>query len=152
MIFERCLVNRKTMPTGWMLIVDDHPEWGATMLSELSRVFGPEGRVLFCVAPSAEHAAALLLLLGTQNLLHVFVDHDMPWGNGADLLRYLRTNVLIETSVPITAMSGLKSNNDVLLTLGANNAFRKDDLPDLINYVKELYFGGATALAAPVLP
>lgn len=118
------LVNRLTFPTRHVLVCEDNTEAQARIARHLADVFGPEGDVHVSIVSGAVAASGLLTTMGAELVL---LDHDMPYGNGPDLLEWLRAT---GRNVPVITFSGIPGNNDNLMACGAHYRFMKDDVID----------------------
>lgn len=147
--FTRRLVNRLEMPTKHVLVVEDDLHNQAAICIKLAQLFGHQGKVQVSVVPGAEMAASSLTMGGWSAPLieegtdtcpkcgyHegpqkckavdlVLLDHDLPYGNGVDLLEYVKNWFM---TVPVITFSGIDSNNDALMSAGANYKFSKQQV------------------------
>ena len=126
MTFTRRLVNRLTMPTKHVLIVEDDIEQQRNLLGVFQRLFGHQGHVQVSVVPGAEFAACVY----DENvgISLIVLDHDLPHGNGRELLEYLFARTNPYTVPPVLTASGIPSNNDALMAAGANYKFTKAEI------------------------
>ena len=114
--------NRLKMPTRHLLICEDDIDNQILLVASMRRLLEPQGEtVVTCV--SGGMAAAGVISWTAVDL--VILDHDMPHGNGADLMRWLRST---GRKVPVVTASGIPANNDALLGLGADRAFTKAEV------------------------
>ena len=126
-MFTLKLVNRLHMPTKHVLICEDDVTNQGALLGVFERLFGHQGHVQVSVVPGAFYAYAMMHSGALVDL--ILLDHDMPTGDGVELLRWMKTAVLPklnETKV-ITA-SGIQSNNDRLMAAGADYKFVKAEI------------------------
>lgn len=129
-MFTKRLVNRLTFPTKHVLIVEDDIEQQRNLLGVFQRLFGHQGHVQVSVVPGALMAFWLAGGVGSEASTTemvffdlVLLDHDLPFGNGPELLR---TDVLAGT--PVITASGIPSNNDALMAAGATHKFSKAEI------------------------
>jgi CheY-like chemotaxis protein len=118
------LVNRLVFPTRHVLVCEDDTEVQAAIAARLARLFGGQGHVQVSLVPGAAQAAGLIAAVGVEVIL---LDHDMPFGNGPDLLSWLKAT---ERNVPVITFSGISANNDNLMALGAHHRFEKQAVLD----------------------
>ena len=65
-------------------------------------------------------------IIGSCSVDVILLDHDMPQGNGADLLNWMKKT---GRSIPVITFSGIPQNNQIMGTLGATYAyFQKEDV------------------------
>lgn len=145
-MFTKRLVNRLTMPTKHVLIVEDDIEQQRNLLGVFQRLFGHQGHVQVSVVPGGDMAANALtrggwsapsLEDGTDTCpkcgYHeaplkcravdlVILDHDLPYGNGPEVLEYMKRWFM---ACDVITASGIPSNNDALMAAGANHKFTK---------------------------
>ena len=124
MSFESRHWNRRQMPTKHVLVCEDDLANQALIASHFASVFDVQGEVEFSFVPGGMHAAGII---GWRKVDLVILDHDMPYGNGADLVKWMRAN---GHQQPILTFSGIAQNNDILMNLGANHHFGKNDVLD----------------------
>jgi len=124
MSFETRLWNRLKMPTKHVVVCEDDLGNQARIAAHFEKVFEPQGIVEFSFVPGGMHAAALF---GWRTVDLVLLDHDMPYGNGADLMKWMRSN---GHKTPVLTFSGISENNNILIQLGANHYFGKGEIID----------------------
>lgn len=128
--FSAKLVNRAVMPRIHVVVCEDIIEMQAGFARRLAEVFGGEGEVQVSLVCGGAMAAAIINAgLPVDALI---LDHDMPWGDGGELLKWLaaRAHDMGPLSVPrlIVGASGIPINNQRMLNLGAHAAFTKDQI------------------------
>jgi CheY-like chemotaxis protein len=121
-MFSRKLVNRLTMPVKHVLVCEDVIKNQAEIAAHFQSLFPHEGEVQVSFVCGAEAAAAILSSMTVDLIL---LDHDMPYGNGPELLRWLKDGGL---DIPIITFSGIPSNNDQLMLCGAHHRFSKAEV------------------------
>ena len=114
--------NRLLFPTRHVLVCEDDLHHQARAAAWLAGLFGPQGGVIASFAPSADQAARICLVQPAVREDLILLDHDMPWGNGHDLLLVLRGAGL---KIPVITFSGLDGNNKRLMSAGADHLFEK---------------------------
>lgn len=110
------------MPTKHILVCEDDLANQVAIAQHFAQVFEPQGLVEFSFVPGGMHAAGVF---GWRTVDLVLLDHDMPFGNGADLLRWMRSN---NNLTPVLTFSGIHENNNILMGIGANHQFVKGDI------------------------
>lgn len=115
-------VNRLKMPTKHVLVCEDDLSSQARIAQHLAQLFEPQGEVVVSYVSGAL-AACGILALDTVDL--IILDHDMPRGNGPDLLVWLASQ---GRKVPVMTFSGIVGNNAALQALGAEHLFGKEDV------------------------
>ena len=121
-MFTRTLVNRRRMPVKHIVVCEDVIQNQAGIAAHFERIFPHEGEVQTSLVCGGEAAAALLESVPVDLIL---LDHDMPYGSGPELLRWMAANGL---RVPIVTFSGIPSNNDALMRAGATHRFEKGEV------------------------
>lgn len=137
-MFTRKLVNRLTMPTKHVLICEDDIEQQRNLLGVFQRLFGHQGHVQVSVVPGGAFAAALFWFSSDggncgpafDEFDLVLLDHDMPIGNGTELIASMERNNPYQhlKRMPIITASGIPSNNDALMAAGATYKFTKQQI------------------------
>jgi CheY-like chemotaxis protein len=112
--------NRIQMPNRHVLVCEDDLDNQILAAGFLRRLFEPQGRVVVSLASGGAAAAGVL---GSSDVHLVLLDHDMPFGNGADLLRWMRASM--DRAVPVITFSGIPENNQRMMELGATHEFSK---------------------------
>jgi len=121
-MFTRKLVNRLKMPVRHVLVCEDVLRNQAQIASHFGDLFAHEGEVQVSFVCGAEAAAAILSSMPVDLIL---LDHDMPFGDGPELLRWMAARDL---STPVITFSGIPGNNDRLVACGATHRFEKGDV------------------------
>lgn len=92
-------------------------------MSRMSSMFDREGHVQVSLACGALGAASIL----RYSAVHlVILDHDMPEGNGEDLLDWMKKNG--KSNTPVITFSGIHENNLKMSQLGAQHMFSKSQV------------------------
>jgi protein-tyrosine phosphatase/CheY-like chemotaxis protein len=110
--FQYRLVNRTTYPQKHILVCEDVMTNQSRILDHLSKILDPEGIVQISVVSGGVAAAAVISSLKIDLIL---LDHDMPQGNGTDLINWMKKN---NHKIPIIAFSGIPYNNQHMGNLG----------------------------------
>jgi len=135
--------NRLKYPTKHILIVEDVIVQQKRILDHFNNIFEPEGLVQISVVSGALAAAGIINFCKIDLII---LDHDLPEGNGSDLLEWLKQFSL---KIPVITFSGIPSNNQHMGYLGASHPwFGKEDVisgkaDSLINVLLELNTGVA---------
>lgn len=122
--------NRWLFPTKHVLVCEDDIAQQARIAAKLSNLFSPQGKVQVSFVPGAMAAAGVILARPGLVPDLILLDHDMPYGTGPELVRWLRGLVEPYSKIPIITFSGIPENNDRLMAAGADHKFRKDDVID----------------------
>jgi CheY-like chemotaxis protein len=121
-MFTRTLVNRNRMPEKHVLVFEDVIQNQAGIAAHFERLFVHEGIVQASFVCGAEAAAAILSSMEVDLIL---LDHDMPYGNGPELLQWMKAH---DCRVPVITFSGIPVNNDQLVRCGARYRFEKAEV------------------------
>jgi CheY-like chemotaxis protein len=122
MSFESRHWNRRKMPTKHVLICEDDLGNQAQMALHFAAVFDVQGPVEFSFVPGGMAAAGVI---GWRTVDLIILDHDMPHGNGPDLLEWMKAH---DKKIPIITFSGITENNDRMMQLGAHHHFGKSQV------------------------
>lgn len=125
-MFSHRHVNRIGMPDKFVLVCEDDMGLQARFLERFSLLFGTQHRVQVSVCSSSWMAAAILEASRPDLLI---LDHDMPTGNGSDLLRWMAATPSCR-GVPVMTASGIEENNDHMMSLGATCRSSKERILD----------------------
>ncbi len=121
-MFSRQLINRLRMPEKHVLVCEDVIKNKADIAVHMQGLFAHEGEVQASFVCGAEAAAAVLSCTTVDLIL---LDHDMPYGNGPELLEWMKDR---GCKVPVITFSGISSNNDHLVLYGARYRFSKSEV------------------------
>jgi CheY-like chemotaxis protein len=105
--------NRQKYPQKHILICEDDLTQQKRILEHFLSIFEPQGEVQFSVVPGALMAAAIISSVKADLII---LDHDMPQGNGSDLLAWLTQQ---NNTTPVITFSGIPQNNTHMGNLGA---------------------------------
>lgn len=114
------LVNRLVEPTKHILVLDDVINNQARILQHFNEVFEHEGEVEVSCLPGGDFAKLMLEMISVDVIL---LDHDMPHGMGDEFMKWLRAR---NNKTPVITFSGITSNCQHLLDLGADYGFEKE--------------------------
>jgi CheY-like chemotaxis protein len=115
--------NRLKYPQKHILICEDDLTQQKRILEHFLVLFEPQGDVQISVVPGALMAAGII---SSTKVDLILLDHDMPQGNGSDLLIWLTQQ---GRSIPVITFSGIPQNNAHMGTLGAScSSFGKEDV------------------------
>lgn len=98
-------INRLKFPTKNVIVCEDDLHHQYEIASKLNNSFERQGNVQFNFVPSGLVAASILVNIKTSLVL---LDHDMPVGNGTDLIEWISAN---KKEVPIITFSDIDQNN-----------------------------------------
>ncbi len=98
--------NRAVFPDRHVLVCEDHLGQQIRAATLLGELFGLDQRVQVSLVPGARQAAAVL---SATKVHAVFLDHDMPDGNGQSLLNWMVSSGF--SDVPVFTFSGISENN-----------------------------------------
>lgn len=121
--FTRQLVNRINMPEKLILVCEDDLYQQARIAAHLAEILDPQGNVEVCYVSGGAPAAMIIEQMIPDLIL---LDHDMPSGGGAELMKWIEATRAIKP--PVLTFSGIPSNNDHLMSLGAKYKFQKDEV------------------------
>ena len=124
MSFTRKLVNRLNMPTRHIVVCEDDLEQQARIATKLASMFGGQSDVQVSFVPGAEMAAAIIQKVPVNLIL---LDHDMPYGDGVELLKSF-AGLLTASNLKVITFSGIPSNNTNLMNAGAHINCTKDEV------------------------
>ena len=116
--------NRMDMPVKHILVADDVTLQQGRMAARLTEILPHEGFVQTSFVPGAIMAAAIIEKTPVDLII---LDHDMPYGSGPELLKWLHEN---NYNIPVITFSGIPVNNEHLMNLGATYKFQKDQVID----------------------
>jgi CheY-like chemotaxis protein len=122
MQFQYRHLNRLKYPTHHILVCEDDLTNQYAMVQKLLSMFEPQGTVQISVVPGGLAAAAIIHFCKVDLIL---LDHDMPEGNGADLLGWMKEE---NKKIPVITFSGILENNIIMMGLGATHQFMKGDV------------------------
>ena len=112
-------VNRLVFPMRWVLVCEDDLDQQILLLGFFRKRYGTQGEVLPIIVGSGVPGLGVYRSMkGIIEPMAVMLDHDMPFGNGAELTVALRADGY---KGPIIAMSSLAPNNAKMISLGATN-------------------------------
>lgn len=121
--FSRELVNRLNMPEKCIVVCEDDLYQQSRIAAHLADILDPQGKVEVCYVSGGMPAAAIISTLDVDLII---LDHDMPSGSGPDLLKWLAEQK--GGPIPVITFSGIPTNNDHLMNLGATWKFQKDEV------------------------
>jgi predicted protein tyrosine phosphatase/CheY-like chemotaxis protein len=121
-MFQLRHINRMKYPQKHVLICEDDLNCQKDILAHFATVFEPQGEVQFSVVAGAVLAASVTQ---SRKIDLILLDHDMPEGNGTDLLIWMKKTGV---DIPVITFSGIPQNNINMMALGANYCFGKGDV------------------------
>jgi CheY-like chemotaxis protein len=150
-MFQFRHINRLKYPQKHVLICEDDLHCQKGVIEHFASIFGPQTEVQFSVVPGALAAAAII---SSVKIDVIILDHDMPQGNGIDLLNWLKSKNL---SIPVITFSGIQQNNANMIVAGATHLFSKPEVMAgkadyLIRQLLELNVGVAETYINTVSP
>jgi CheY-like chemotaxis protein len=116
--------NRATYPTKHVLICEDDLNNQRNIMAKLAAMYPGDGHVQATLCCGALAAATLLSVPQIKFDL-IILDHDLPEGNGSDLLGWLKEE---NRDIPVITFSGIPANNEHMRTLGAHHIFSKPEV------------------------
>lgn len=114
--------NRLIYPQKHVLICEDDLSCQRNILDHFNQVFDHQGIVQFSVVCGGIAAASIMSSVKIDAIL---LDHDMPEGNGTDLLNWMKEKQL---NIPVITFSGIPQNNTNMMVLGATHLFGKGEV------------------------
>lgn len=115
-------INRLKFPVKHVMIIEDDILNQYHILKHLMSIFEHQGDVQISIVPGSIMGAYIITNCKVDLII---LDHDTPYGNGVDLLNFLRDTNL---KIPVITFSGIEGNNDNLMTHGANYKFYKHEV------------------------
>ena len=114
--------NRLKMPTKHIVVCEDDLGAQARISAHFAQIFEHQGYIIISYV-SGSLAAASIIFYEQVDL--IILDHDMPRGNGPDLLAWLKQE---NKNIPIITFSGIPHNNMTMQLLGVKHIFNKEDV------------------------
>lgn len=111
MQFQFRHVARLQYPTKHVLVCEDDIAQQLRFCTKLRSMLDPQGIVQISLVPGGLMAAAIMSYTDVDLLI---LDHDMPLGNGSDLLTWMTAQ---GKKIPVLFASGIKANNVYMATL-----------------------------------
>lgn len=128
-MFEFRHLNRIKYPQKHIIVCEDDLSVQAKIATHFASIFEHQGDIQFSFVPSAIAAAHLIAATtsGAMKVNLLLLDHDMPEGNGTDLINWLHK---FDHEIPIISFSGIESNNLSMQKLyrHAFHLYSKDDV------------------------
>lgn len=125
-MFTRKLVNRLNMPTKTVLVCEDDLQQQARIAVALLNLFGHQSDVQVVFVPGGEYAAAVVEWV-QEKVAVILLDHDMPYGDGVELLEQLKEWGVLD-QIKVITFSGIPQNNKRLMQHGAHHEYTKDQV------------------------
>ena len=122
--------NRMIYPQKHLLIVEDIIGNQKRVLDHFHSIFDSDGLVQISLVPGAIAAASLIQ---SCKIDVIILDHDLPEGNGSDLLNWMKKN---NKNIPIITFSGIPYNNDHMINLGAHHKYGKEEV--ILGYTDDI--------------
>jgi CheY-like chemotaxis protein len=114
--------NRMVYPQKHLMVVEDIIHNQKRVLDHFHSIFDSDGIVQLSLVPGSLAAAAMIKTLKIDLII---LDHDLPEGNGTDLLNWMKTN---NVNIPVITFSGIPYNNQHMGNLGAAHVFQKEEV------------------------
>jgi hypothetical protein len=114
--------NRMVYPQKHLMIVEDIIYNQKRALDHFSNIFDSDGLVQISLVPGALAAAGII---SNCKVNLIILDHDLPEGNGSDLLTWMKKNNI---NIPVITFSGIPYNNSHMGNLGATYIYNKEDI------------------------
>ena len=112
------------MPDKHVLVVEDDLLQQARFAKYLLSLFGHQSNVRVSIVPSAVDAH-VIIFSERKDVDLVILDHDLQLGNGGELVQNMRASGI---HTPVITASGITSNNDRMMSLGADYYYTKDEV------------------------
>lgn len=112
--------NRLKAPTKHILVLDDVINNQARLAQHFNEIFEHEGDIEVSFVSGGNYGIAIVKYSPPDLII---LDHDMPSGDGGEFLKWLRD---LGEKIPVITFSGIQSNNQHLLDLGADYGFEKE--------------------------
>lgn len=109
--------NRLVYPQKHLMIVEDIISNQKRALDHFHDIFDSDGLVQISLVPGALAAACIIK---NCKIDLIILDHDLPEGNGSDLLIWMKKNNI---NIPVITFSGIPYNNAHMGNLGATYYF-----------------------------
>jgi len=119
-------INRVTMPTKSILVVEDALDAQVKIAMALCAILEPCGEVTVNFCSSAIDAACILSGTALPPSL-IILDHDLQYGNGSELLAFMKERGM---DIPVMTASGIGGNNVRMMDLGATYHTDKQSIID----------------------
>lgn len=121
-------INRMIFPRKKIIVCEDDLMHQMEIAEHLLKLFGRQSHVEVTFTSSGAAAASIINTL--QHVSLIILDHDMPYGNGSDLITWLYTE---HKHIPVITFSGIPENNAHMKKLMdnfkmQNYQFNKDDV------------------------
>ena len=106
-MFQKRHINRMQFPDTHILVVEDDLHHQREFVEWANTIWSRQGKVQFDFVCSGLSAASIINSLEIDLII---LDHDLPVGNGTDLLRWMKHSCHL--NIPIITASGIPQNND----------------------------------------
>lgn len=103
--------NRLMFPRKHIVVAEDDIFHQVELLTHLSNMFDRQGLVRISIVAGG---AAVAAIIKTEPVDLLILDFDMPYGNSADLIAWMKAN---EVKIPVITASGWEPNLAVMKTL-----------------------------------
>jgi 2-polyprenyl-3-methyl-5-hydroxy-6-metoxy-1,4-benzoquinol methylase/CheY-like chemotaxis protein len=114
--------NRLKYPVKHILVCEDNLDNQLAIAKHLRELFDAEGLVQFSFVSGSLAASSIIHYCKIDLIL---LDHDMPEGNGTDLLKWMKEHGVL---IPVITFSGIMQNNITMMQAGATYLFNKHDV------------------------
>lgn len=111
-------VNRLLFPMKRILICEDDLENQMKISNTMLSILPPQGKTTVSFVTGGIEAAAIISHLKVDLIL---LDHDMPYGNGSDLIEWLAKD---HRDIPILTFSGIPENNNHMEILATQKGLK----------------------------
>ena len=121
-------VARIDFPDKHIVICEDDILCQKQIIDHFNDIFERQGKVRITLLSGTIELAHILsqYCYYTWEINLIILDHDLPYGNGIDFLKWIKKQPNIE--IPIMTFSGQPINNRNMMKLGANYEFTKDEV------------------------
>lgn len=100
--------NRMHFPDRHIIVCEDDLQHQLEFATLMRSLFSPQGKIDISFVPESIFAAHIISTLINQ-IKVIILDHDMPYGNGSDLINWMAKNN--HKHIPIITASGHLPNN-----------------------------------------
>lgn len=139
-------VARIDFPNKHIVICEDDILCQHQIMSHFNDIFERQGKIRISMLSGTLELANILVSITnlpfykkvTNYMIDLIIlDHDLPYGNGTDLLIWFKKNNI---KIPIITFSGQPLNNKHMMKLGADYEFTKDEVirGDADNIIREI--------------
>jgi CheY-like chemotaxis protein len=119
-MFQKRHHNRRVFPKYKILVCEDDLLNQSLIAARFASILDNQGLVEVTFVPGAVDAASIISN-NQDRTLCILLDHDMPYGNGSDLIEWMTANSI---NIPVITFSGIPENNEHMAKLLKKGEFR----------------------------